>query len=147
MKTKLACLLVLPVSLMMTAVAQAAEDAAKQDYMQYCSECHGVGGKGDGPKAQELTRNPSDLTRLAEANGGYFPYVKLRKIIDGRPDKGNIRAHGVEMPVWGNAFQADVSRAGAQIHSEAVVKMRILNIVDYLASIQEIDLLKIEQAK
>jgi mono/diheme cytochrome c family protein len=137
-------LLVIPVAGM-----HAEELAGKQDYMQFCAGCHGVDGTGMqaiGKKGWEYPVPPPDLTHMSQSNGGYFPYVKVRKIIDGRPEKANQRGHYEgDMPVWGRVF-VDQSN-GNDIHKEAVAKMRILNIVDYLVSIQEIDLIKVEPVK
>jgi len=120
-------------------VVEAAEEkgewvAAKDEYVHYCSACHGFEGKGDGMVAGVLTVKPTDLTQLSHNNNGSFPYMKVRAIIDGRayPGESNpIRAHGpAEMPVWGAEFQGETG-------NEYVTKGRILAIVDYLNSIQE----------
>ena len=38
-------------------------------YQSYCAVCHGVDGKGNGPAAQALKTQPTDLTMLAHAAG------------------------------------------------------------------------------
>jgi cytochrome c oxidase cbb3-type subunit 3 len=46
--------------------ARAADlDAAKKDFVRFCSKCHGPGGKGDGPQADALDPKPRDLTDCA----------------------------------------------------------------------------------
>ncbi|GAB4361011.1 MAG: cytochrome c [Immundisolibacter sp.] len=101
----------------------------QQDFYEYCASCHGPMGRGDGPVADELKTRPADLTQLAKKNGGHFPYARVRAIIDGRGHEVGI--HGpAEMPVWGQRF----SEAG---NTDPQVRGKILNIVDYLASIQE----------
>lgn len=117
-----------------------AEDTGKQDFLAYCSSCHGIDGKGKGPMYLTTSSKPSDLTLLSQANGGNFPYLQVRRVIDGRIEKGNSsNAHMKgKMPVWGDVFTGDKAEsAGGQMHSEAKAKMRILNIVDYLVTIQE----------
>jgi mono/diheme cytochrome c family protein len=116
-----------------------ATTSGKQDYLAYCSSCHGIDGKGKGPLYLTTTKKPKDLTVLSQANGGNFPYVQIRKMIDGRIEKGNSRAHFKDgMPVWGDVFASTKGRSvEGQMHGEAVAKMRILNIVDYLVAIQE----------
>ncbi len=108
----------------------------KNDFMSYCASCHGIDGKGS---EQKDGQKPADLTKLTSVHGGQFPYTRVRSIIDGRVDKGNVRNHYKnDMPVWGNYFVAEKgSSAATQLHGEAVAKMRILDIVDYLVSIQE----------
>ena len=103
----------------------------KADYVNYCAACHGVGGEGNGPMASELKANPSDLTVLSKNNGGVFPYMKLRKIIDGSYNEGNFRAHSSrEMPIWGDVFRRQAG--GSYVDSQA----RIMNILDYIEMIQ-----------
>ena len=107
-------------------------DRAKADYMSYCASCHGEDGTGKGPLASELKKSPTDLTQLTKESG-HFPYLQLRKVIDGSDTAGSIRSHGTtKMPVWGNVFR---KQAGSHPWSES--QARIMNIVDYLASIQK----------
>lgn len=107
----------------------------EKDFNQYCAKCHGIEGK---LKKEDLP-TASDLTQLSAKNGGHFPYAKVRAVIDGRPNEGNIRPHSSEMPTWGKVFREKESSAGGQLHANAVAKMRILNIIDYLHSIQAED--------
>jgi mono/diheme cytochrome c family protein len=94
----------------------------------FCAQCHGAGGKGDGPLAPTLASAPTDLTQLARRNGGEFPRRQVEDIIvSGRP----VAAHGgSDMPVWGTIFEALEP-------SEARVKVRLNNVVDHVESIQE----------
>lgn len=102
--------------------------AEHADFQRYCASCHGEQGRGDGPIASQLKVRPADLTQLARLNDGQFPYMKVRAVIDGR---GVLGPHGpAEMPVWGERFR---ERGMTTLE----VRGRILNIVDYLASIQE----------
>lgn len=51
-------------------------DSARFLYNTYCSPCHGLGGKGDGPVAEKF-QVPPDLTeaRYRRAPDGYLYYV------------------------------------------------------------------------
>lgn len=99
-------------------------------YLKYCSPCHGSGGQGDGVAATVMRPKPTDLTQLAKARGGKFPYVQVKDIIDGRK---RIAAHGTsEMPVWGEIFT--VEKAAGQ--GDAHVRGKVQLITDYLATIQ-----------
>jgi hypothetical protein len=125
-------------------------ESAKADFSNYCASCHGVDGKGNGPLAPTLKIAPSDLTILAKKNKGHFPYTLVRKSIEST-ELGLARAHGPrEMPVWGPVFSQEpegpvsgtVSGGGLYgvsavqcIHLAA--RARILNIVDYIESIQQ----------
>ena len=106
---------------------------AKADYVNYCASCHGVGGTGNGPMASELKAKPTDLTVLAKNNGGKFPFLKLRRIIDGSYATGTLRAHSSnEMPIWGDAFRRESLDENSYIATQA----RIMNILDYISLIQ-----------
>lgn len=76
--------------------------AGRQTYKTYCMNCHGVEGKGDGYLADSLKQQPSDLTVLAQNNGGTYPADRVLASIDGRQA---VRLHGTrEMPIWGDAL-------------------------------------------
>jgi cytochrome c553 len=100
-------------------------------YRFYCAPCHGLTGTGDGPVATALRVRPTDLTTLAERNGGSFPSTRVRQFVTGTGRQ--IAAHGdSEMPVWGPAFRAlDRSETRAQV--------RIAAIVSHIASLQAKD--------
>jgi mono/diheme cytochrome c family protein len=71
-------------------------------YKNYCSNCHGESGKGDGYIADTLKIPPTDLTTLAARNGGVFPAERVAAVIDGREE---LQAHGRrEMPIWGDVL-------------------------------------------
>jgi hypothetical protein len=108
---------------------------AEHSFGLYCANCHGEGGRGDGPKAFGLSGSPPDLTKLAERNGGVFPKERLRAIIDGREA---LKNHGDrEMPVWGIWFkmEAEEDLGGAE-GDEGTVQRRITGLIDYLETLQ-----------
>jgi len=97
-------------------------------YKHYCAACHGSDGKGHGPVARSLRQPPSDLTALAERNGGKFPRDYVITVL--RFGLG-FSAHGSsEMPVWGPIFQYQ------EQYNEAAVRQRIKNLCEYLESLQ-----------
>jgi hypothetical protein len=116
-----------------------AEDTGKTDFLTLCSSCHGMDGKGKGPMHLTTETKPTNLTLLSQSHGGNFPYLQVRRVIDGRVEKGNTPSHfKCDMPAWGDVFVGTKGNSpDARMHGEVVAKMRILNIVDYLASIQE----------
>ena len=117
------------------AVAQDSSIGA-QEYMIACAGCHGESGKGDGPIAGLLEIGTPDLTMLTAPAGGSFPYEEALRTIDGRNE---IRAHGSEMPVWGDRFfiSAATSDGPDPAQAELIAKGRILALVGHLRSIQE----------
>jgi mono/diheme cytochrome c family protein len=99
-------------------------------YQFYCATCHGKDGKGSGPVVPALRQRPPDLTTMASRNGGTFPRERALSFITGDP-RELPAAHGSsEMPVWGPIFKALDPNDKAN-------RIRIENVVDYLASIQQ----------
>jgi mono/diheme cytochrome c family protein len=116
--------------------SQAAPDAAKREapyvFVRYCSACHGVHGRGDGPAAAALHPPPADLTRIRQRHDGLFPVAEVTAAIDGRTA---IPAHGSrEMPIWGVRFG---EMAGGGQAGEAVVQEVLRILLDYLQAIQQ----------
>lgn len=125
------CVLVLA-ALAAWSPASAVDQANEALYLRYCGACHGPGGKGDGIMSGLLKKKPADLTRIAERNGGEFPFNRIMQTIDGTK---TVRAHGsAEMPVWGEIFMREAKSSAAQ---QAEVRGKILMITEYLRSIQQ----------
>jgi len=108
------------------------------EYRNSCAQCHGVSGKGDGPVALSLTKNPPDLTMLQKNNGGVFPVTKVYSIIEGNAD---VRVHGTrDMPVWGNRFRGRINDEEFENFSPAdsreYMTTRILALIEFVSTIQ-----------
>jgi len=117
--------------------ARAEESPAAQRghnlYEQFCMDCHGMKGQGDGVLAEDLKVAPAVLTTIALRRKGVFPDVEIREIIDGRR---RVRAHGpLNMPLWGKQFGISVASPGGP--NEAEIRDKINALVDYLKSIQK----------
>jgi len=117
-------------------------DIGKNEYLMSCASCHGTMGKGDGPVAGSLKRNPADLTKLSESNFGVFPFARVYDVIDGRFE---VETHGKrEMPVWGDVFQPAASSTQSRVFpyevskelAESIVRARILALIDYVFTLQ-----------
>lgn len=92
----------------------------------YCSGCHGMDARGDGPLAAGMSPHPPNLTLLARANGGAFPRDRITSSIRHGASQGHPTA---DMPNWWSVFTGlDPSDARA-IH-------RIDNVVEYIESLQ-----------
>ena len=114
----------------------------KDLYKAYCEQCHGAGGKGDGPAAASLKKPPADLTQLAARNNGKFNRTGVEAFITGdrpggvlRSDKGTeapviINADGTPdyMPVYGILFR--------DLWPDEPVMIRSGNLARYIESIQ-----------
>ena len=94
----------------------------------YCASCHGTDGKGAGPLAPTLRTPPADLTVIARRHGGQFPRSQITAYVSS--EELSVVAHGPRtMPVWGPIF------LGLD-PSDVRTKMRIENLVSYIASMQ-----------
>jgi mono/diheme cytochrome c family protein len=102
--------------------------AGKDLYREYCAVCHGTAGKGDGPAAGALKEPISDLTQIAKKNGGKFPEVRVKQVING--EAAGPAAHGSkDMPIWGSLFR----HMGP---NPDVGDLRIQNLMKYIEEIQ-----------
>ena len=98
-------------------------------YQTYCAVCHGKDGRGEGPAASALKVPPTDLTLLAQKNGGKYPSMKVVTTIRGEEP---LPAHGSkDMPIWGKLFW---SLSGGH---EAQVQQRVSNLNSYIESLQK----------
>jgi mono/diheme cytochrome c family protein len=114
-----------------TSAGAAEKDAGKQFYMQYCSSCHGIDGRGNGPVSPYLKIKVPDLTLLKKNNKGIYPTGKVMSAIDG---SRAVRAHGDrEMPVWGEIFRKE---ADPEKYTELTSLLKIKLIGDYVATLQ-----------
>jgi hypothetical protein len=95
-----------------------------------------VKGRGDGHYKPFLTRSPSDLTKLAKANGGVFPYLRVYEVVDGRRE---VAAHGQrDMPIWGADYLEKSAREAMDVpyDPEMYVRTRITALIDYVYRLQ-----------
>lgn len=134
-KQRLAFVRFLLAALLLVVPASAGADSAGQVlYVTYCASCHGVDGRGNGPVAGSLVKQPADLTKLDKRFGVPISRSKLSEFIDGRAE---VIAHGPrDMPVWGRLFKEEVGPGLPG--TEDTTRRAIDVIVDYLISIQSI---------
>ena len=57
-------------------ISRTPASSGKQMYVSYCAPCHGVDGRGQGPVASALKKQPADLALLSKNNGGKFADVR-----------------------------------------------------------------------
>lgn len=122
------------------APSSAAEEfvMGKAEYQLACAICHGDSAKGDGEMVRYLNIKPANLTQLAKANGGKYPFMKVFETIDGR---NVVKTHGEgPMPIWGDRYKVEAGETGGSIPrgSDAeYVRGRILELTYYLQTLQE----------
>jgi mono/diheme cytochrome c family protein len=117
------------------ALAAGKVDVGQREYMNSCAVCHGANLK-TGAYVDFCKVTPSDLTQLAKKNGGVFPFERVYRMIDGREP---LKGHGTrEMPIWGQRFSVEGASAydDYPFDAEALVRARILALIDYLNRMQ-----------
>ncbi len=108
-------------------ITQTSPGSGKEMFGTYCAPCHGLDGKGTGPAAAALKKQPADLTQLSAKNGGKYPsdhvFTTLKQV--------DSPVHGSkEMPIWGSLFSSISSNEGE-------VQMRINNLVGFVKTLQQ----------
>jgi mono/diheme cytochrome c family protein len=124
-----------------SALAQATKappkgDFGRREYDSNCANCHGPKGKGDGVYKPYLTKSPSDLSTLAKANGGVFPFDRVYRIVDGRePVAGHSTA---DMPIWGADYyvRSIDDYIDVPYDPELYVRTRILALLEHISRLQ-----------
>ena len=126
--------------LCLSGVAQAGDPMTigQFEFANSCAQCHGPGGKGDGPLAKMLKEGAPDLTRLQRDNGGVFPVAKVYDLIRGETLEGG---HGTpEMPAWGMRYRRGTPDMLGPYYTpgdaQDFVQGRILALVEHIASLQ-----------
>jgi mono/diheme cytochrome c family protein len=117
-------------------LAAPAQDTAEGAvlYMQRCATCHGAEAQGNGPMAPALLVQPKDLTRLAAANDGVFPLLRVIRRIDGRDP---LVSHGSDMPVYGELFEGDDTALKLPTGQPVMTSRAIADLVVFLQAIQD----------
>jgi len=109
-------------------ISNAPSNSGKEMFHSYCAVCHGTDGKGNGPAASAMKTPPTDLTTLAQKNGGKYPAAHVAAVIRGQ---ATTASHGSqEMPVWGPLFSSI-----SQGH-DAEVQQRVTNLAKYIETLQ-----------
>jgi mono/diheme cytochrome c family protein len=129
--------LVLAVLLVMSLPRAAAADGAraavladgKQEFQEACVSCHGADGKGGGPLASKLVKPPKDLTAIAAANNGVFPFWRVFSIVAGETAVEGHATH--QMPDFYASLKTQDPKPGY-----LPAHVRLLELTHYLESIQ-----------
>ena len=109
-------------------ITSAPSNSGKEMFNSYCAVCHGKDAKGSGPAAPAMKTPPTDLTTLAQKNGGKYPAAHVAAVIRGQ---SATPSHGSQdMPMWGPLFSSI-----SQGH-EAQVQQRVANLAKYIETLQ-----------
>lgn len=101
----------------------------RQEFAESCVACHGADGKGTGDLATKLVKPPKDLTAIAAANGGQFPFWRVFEIIAGETAVPGHETH--QMPSFIADMKGDNQKPGYN-----PAHYRVLALTHYLESVQ-----------
>jgi mono/diheme cytochrome c family protein len=101
----------------------------KQEFEENCVACHGRDGTGKGELGAKLVKPPKDLTAIAKANGGEFPFWRVFEIVAGDTD---VPGHETfQMPLYSQRMRSQEAAGLPPAH------VRVLELTHYLESIQQ----------
>ncbi|MDF1669798.1 MAG: c-type cytochrome [Roseovarius sp.] len=101
-------------------------------FAENCVQCHGISGKGDGPWANLMTPQPSDLTQLSV--NGVFSRARVLSIIDGY-DRTGLPGKG--MPEFGDLLEGDTIPVDVGDGVLTPTPRPLAALLAYMESIQE----------
>jgi mono/diheme cytochrome c family protein len=112
--------------------------AVRDDFLALCADCHGEDAKGSGPLVKNLTKVPSDLTRIKERANGEF---NEKVVFDWILGLSTPNFHGTrEMPIWGDWLMDETLEDSTSLEAaplaEKEVERRVMAIVKYLKGLQ-----------
>ena len=109
-------------------ITNAPSNSGKEMFNSYCAVCHGKDAKGNGPAASAMKTAPTDLTTLAQKEGGKYPAAHVAAVLRGQ---ASTPSHGSQdMPIWGPLFSS-LSQG-----RQGMVQQRITNLVSYIEGLQ-----------
>ncbi|QIE45614.1 cytochrome c [Pseudohalocynthiibacter aestuariivivens] len=107
-------------------------DEGRVLYAQYCSQCHGPAGKGNGSWASVVDPKPADLTQLSPT--GIFPRARVLSVIDGYHRAG---LPDQQMPEFGALLQGESVPVDTGDGVMTPTPRPLAALLAYLESIQE----------
>ena len=110
-----------------------------EDFATYCAACHGTSGKGDGPSAAGLARQPADLTQLADRNGGAFPGTAVMAKIWGYTGVSPVsRDTATPMPEFGPLLAGDLVPYDGGDGIQTPTPIRLVQLAEHVKTLQAV---------
>lgn len=129
-----AAMIVMGLGLGLAACVGPSARSGQATYMDLCAGCHGTDAKGVTAEESGRRRPPSDLTRLAERNGGVFDRNKVMSTIDGY-FRRNDPTH--PMPEFGATMEGRLVMVETAPGVFTPTPEVLVSLTDYLESIQQ----------
>lgn len=107
-------------------------DEGRKLFVDNCSQCHGLDGRGDGTWAVAVDPKPADLTRLGR--NGVFPRAEVLSTIDGYH---RASQPGQQMPEFGALLEGPTVPLDVGDGVMTPTPRPLAALLAYLESIQE----------
>ncbi|MGJ8597660.1 c-type cytochrome [Sulfitobacter sp.] len=104
-----------------------------QLFDKHCTSCHGRTAQGDGPRASSFAIPPSNLTMIAQRNGGTFPTADVMAQINGYSGRHQMGG----MPEFEEVIQSPIVEWTSPMGEVIPTPQALLALATYLESIQE----------
>ena len=124
--------MLLPLAL--TACVDQHEPTGGEDFETFCAACHGTSGRGDGPAAAGLDRQPADLTGVSARNNGVFPGTRVMAKIWGYTGGHDGTS---PMPQFGPLLQGELVPYDGGDGIASPTPVRLVQIAEYLKTLQK----------
>jgi cytochrome c553 len=111
-----------------------APPSGADDFISFCSACHGAGGKGDGEVAATLATRPADLTRLSARNDGAFPMTRVMAKIWGYTGG---QSDAAVMPQFAALLDSDLVPYDSGDGILTPTPLRLVQIAEHIRALQE----------
>ena len=111
-------------------VTREGAEAGRGFYALYCTSCHGVQAKGNGPYAADLPVPPADLTQLANRYDG-FPWSRVMAQVHGYRGRNDL------MPEYHSVLDGPTTKWRDEDGTVLETPVVLLQVAQYLAAIQE----------
>ena len=82
-------------------ITNTASNSGKEMFNSYCAVCHGKDAKGNGPAASAMKSAPTDLTKLAQKEGGSYPAAHVAAVLRGQ---ASTPSHGARICRFGGRY-------------------------------------------
>lgn len=119
--------------LVVACAPQPQQPTAQEDFMTLCTDCHGDGGKGDGPLAESLPVKPADVTTIQARNDGVFPKARVMSHIYGfTPGRSES-----PMPAFGDLLDGETVMYDSGDGIPTPTPARLVALMEYVEAMQE----------
>lgn len=102
-------------------------------YLANCASCHGESGRGDGPRAADLSRSPTDLTARTDLDEP-LSILQVMSYAHGGLREGQSNE---VMPAFGETLDGPVVLYDSGDGSPTPTPLPLIKVAEYVRSLQD----------